>query len=420
MIWPRMAVANEPRSQPMKLKTGCIFWPEIYQGPVPQFAKLEEDIRCDVAIIGGGISGALAAYHLTKQGVHTVLLDRRSIAEGSTGASTGLLLYEIDTLLIDLIRQLGHRRAVAAYRASLNALKAFEPLVADLADDCGLVARPSLYLASDQKHVEQLQAECDARKAMQIDVKFLSREALESEHSLSRPAALLSASAFEVDPYRLTLQLIARSVQRGLEVYTGTQIVEQSFHERGGVLRAANGSIIDARKVVFATGYETMEILPPDLCTFASTFALASQPVPNLGRDWPKRFLIWESARPYLYARTTIDDRIIVGGEDIATDEPDRRDSLVAHKSTVLCRKFAQLMPQIHIEPVCCWAGTFAQTSDSLPYVGSFPGIPHAYFALGYGGNGITFSLLAGELITQAFLGQSSEQSKLFGFDRSG
>ena len=146
----------------MKLKSGCIFWPQIYQGPEQQFPKLDRDIQCDVAIIGGGISGALVGYHLMREGIHTIMVDRRQVGHGSTSASTGLLQYEIDTPLIELIGKIGKDRAVAAYRASVESLLAFEPLVAELGDSCGLVARSSLYLASREKDVDPLRAECEA------------------------------------------------------------------------------------------------------------------------------------------------------------------------------------------------------------------------------------------------------------------
>src|SRR4051794_20238897 len=135
----------------MDLKSGSIFWPQINQDLEQGFTTLDRDISCDVAIIGGGISGALIAHHLTCAGIETVMLDRRHVGHGSTSASTGLLQYEIDTSLVDLAKMIGKERAIAAYRASLHALLAFAPLVAELGDSCGLVARPSLYLASNER-----------------------------------------------------------------------------------------------------------------------------------------------------------------------------------------------------------------------------------------------------------------------------
>jgi glycine/D-amino acid oxidase-like deaminating enzyme len=404
-------------SAAMDLKSGCIFWPQLYGGPSLTFPKLNRDIRCDVAVIGSGISGALVAYHLTREGIHTVMVDRRQAAEGSTAASTGLLLYEIDTLLVDLIKKLGKEKAVSAYRASVESLEGFEPLVADLGDRCGLTRRQSLYLASEEKHVERLRAECEARRSIGVDVTFLSERALWEELHFSRPAALWSSQAFDVDPYRLTARLILRSVQRGLEVFTHTPICRCEPAERGMTLHAEHGPRIDAKKVVVATGYETMEFLPRDICRLASTYALVSQPLPDFP-GWPRRCLIWETARPYLYMRTTTDNRAMIGGEDEDIIDPQQRDQLIPQKASILRDRFMTLMPQIKIESDCAWAGTFAQTEDGLPYIGSLRTLPHAYFALGYGGNGITFSLLAARIITDLFLGRSSERARIFGFER--
>src|SRR5262249_28014025 len=135
-----------------------------------------------------------------------------------------LLLYEIDTHLIDLARMLGRDRAIAAYQRSFDALMGFEPLVAELSDSCGLVARPSVYLASDPADAPILAAEAEARQAMHLDVRYLERDALKEQFNLDRPAAIVSRHAFEVDPYRLTLRLIDRALERGVQFFGGTEI----------------------------------------------------------------------------------------------------------------------------------------------------------------------------------------------------
>ena len=401
----------------MNLRSGRTFWPQISAAPAPKFPELDRDLNCDVAIIGAGISGALMAYHLTRAGVDCAILDRREAGQGSTAASTGLLQYEIDTQLVDLIAKLGKDRAVAAYRASVESIHAFPPLVEDLGDSCGLTPRQSLYLASEASDVEPFRAECEARRSMGIDVSYLSGGELRSAFDFSRPAALWSSLEFDVDPYRLTLQLIRRSVSRGARVHTATEIARCEPVENGMILHCANGPRVRARKVVFATGYETMEFLPSDLCRLASTFALVSQHLSGFP-GWPQRCLIWESARPYLYLRTTEDNRAIVGGEDVDIVDPKERDRLMPQKTQTLVERFSKLMPKIQIEPECAWAGTFAQTKDGLPYIGAIRNLPSAYFALGYGGNGITFSLLAAQIITDLFLNRPNPYSDLFGFDR--
>jgi len=401
----------------MDLKSGCIYWPQVYRGTIPRCSRLGRDVRCDVAVIGSGISGALVAYHLVREGVHVVMLDRREVGTGSTAASSGLLLYEIDTPLVELIGKLGREKAEAAYQGSLAAVRNFEPLVEELGDRCGLVARKSLYLAAEERHVEGLRAECEARRAMGIDVRYLSRKALAEEFGIARPAALVSREAFEVDPYRLTLRLITRSMEMGLEMYSPERVVGWEMGEGGVILRLASGACVKTKKVVIATGYETMEFLPSDLCQLASTFVVVSRPGTDLS-SWRERCLIWESARPYLYLRTTEDGRVMVGGADVDVVDEQERDGMLEEKAEVLCERFSELMPSIEMKAECAWTGTFGWTEDGLPYIGNARKWPDMYFALGYGGNGITFSLMAAKIIADSFAGRVNPYAGVFGFER--
>ena len=95
-----------------------------------------------------------------------------------------------------------------------------------------------------------------------------------------------------------------------------------------------------------------------------------------------------------------------------------RRDALISQKTRTLVKKFGRLFPDLLLEVAYAWAGTFGETKDGLAYIGVHPRFPHAYFALGYGGNGITFSLIAAEIIRDYFLGQTNRDAHLFRFGR--
>ena len=64
------------------------------------------------------------------------------------------------------------------------------------------------------------------------------------------------------------------------------------------------------------------------------------------------------------------------------------------------------------------WEGLFAMTPDGLPYVGPHRRYPRHLFALGYGGNGMTFGFLAAQLLLESFKGKASADCHLFAFDR--
>jgi hypothetical protein len=126
-------------------------------------------------------------------------------------------------------------------------------------------------------------------------------------------------------------------------------------------LKTEEGCTLCAAHLVLATGYESQEFLPRKVALLKSTFAIASEPV-SAFPGWWRRCLLWETARPYLYLRTTPDRRILVGGDDVSFRDGDRRDRLVASKADHLVERFRKLFPQIPLKVDYRWAGTFGET----------------------------------------------------------
>ena len=168
---------------------------------------------------------------------------------------------------------------------------------------------------------------------------------------------------------------------------------------------------------MIAAGFESKALLNAEAGTLKSTYALISEPLPAIS-GWHQQCLIWDSGTPYLYLRTTTEGRVIVGGEDEDFVNAKRRDALISQKTRTLVKKFGRLFPDLPLEVAYAWAGTFGETKDGLAYIGVHPRFPHAYFALGYGGNGITFSVISAEIIRDYFLGRTNRDAHLFRFGR--
>lgn len=83
-----------------------------------------------------------------------------------------------------------------------------------------------------------------------------------------------------------------------------------------------------------------------------------------------------------------------------------------------LTADFFKKFPSINFIPELSWSGTFSSTKDGLPYIGTYKKLPNSYFALGFGGNGITFSLITAELIKEEITGRNNVDAKIFAFDR--
>jgi glycine/D-amino acid oxidase-like deaminating enzyme len=376
---------------------------------------LRESTSCDALVVGAGITGALVAERLTRQGLDVVIVDRERPGRGSTAASTSMLLWEIDKTLTELTEAYGLERAARAYRASFAAVAGLKSLIMQTGIACEIRDKNSLYLATGSTSSELL-AEHRLRERAGLPGDFLDHAHLLDHFGIARAAAIVSPGAADADPVQLAHELLKTAVTRGARLFDGEAIE----FEPGGAsvcVRLGNDREIEARSVVLATGYVMPDIVHSSLHSVSSSWAIATTSQPD--RIWRDGVLIWEHAQHYHYARSTKAGRIIIGGEDSdEIVEPDARDGLIPQKSRALAKSLAALWPVADTEIECRWAGTFDTTSDGLPLIGPVPGQKGVYAAYGYGGNGITFSFLAAQLIGDLIAGKTSPLLGDFAIDR--
>lgn len=399
----------------MDVRSGTSLWQALHQ-PDASWPELNGDTKCEVAVIGAGITGALAAHYLVREGVDVVLVDKHQSGKGSTAASTGLLQYEADTPLSELIHLVGEQAAVRSYRLGVQAVNDLEALAAGLSDRCGFTRWPSYYLAGTTSDVDDLRREHECRTHFGFDTRLLGVDELAELTTIKAPAALRSTGDAQIDPLQFTTELLNAAATSGLRRFGRCEVTRLTPVGDGIDLTTATGTI-HARRVVVANGYAAHQMLRRDIGSLHSTYAAASEPMATF-EGWPESALLWETARPYFYLRTTADGRAVIGGEDTPYFDDHRRDKLVLEKLEKLRRRFHEWFPKLHFEPAFVWAGTFGETKDGLAYIGETPELPHAYFALGYGGNGITFGQIAARIITDLFVRRANADAHVFRFNR--
>jgi glycine/D-amino acid oxidase-like deaminating enzyme len=260
---------------------------------------LDKDVDCEVGIIGGGITGALVAFTLAKAGVAPALIDKRDIGSGSTCASTGLLQYEVDVPLQQLIKQVGLKKANRSYLLCQEAVKKLLAIARDNQIRCEMEARPSLFLARSRNEIAELQEEQRLRRRIGLEVDFWDTNQIAARYPFSRPAALFSENAAQVDPHRLTQGLLTAAEKKSLRDFDRTAATHFQPNRKGIEVITDKGFKIMARRIVIAAGFESHNYLTKQFGQLQSTFALISEPVPNL-RSWHRRSLIWETGSPYL------------------------------------------------------------------------------------------------------------------------
>lgn len=400
----------------MNLYSGQSLWKSTWPH-VRQYPTLEEDIQCDVLVIGAGDSGALISYKLTEQGIRTVLVDKRAIGHGSSLASTGLLQFTSDKSLTSCIHTFGVERGVRFYRLGQEAVEAICNISTQLVYSPDCIRRDCLYYASSPEDVPGLQEEYETLKRHGFPVQYWDGGTLAKHFSFTKSGAIYMQGDAEINPYKFVNALVQNSHERGLRVYAHTEI-HGHRQEQGGLVFFAGKHRIRARHAIYATGYETQEIKRNSNVKMSSAFVMVTPPIPDFS-GWHNRCLIWETARPYLYMRTTADNRIIVGGLDENTTRVEERERMLSRKKERLLEEVSKLFPDLpSLSVEYAWTAAFGSTHDGLPMIGTQESYPNCFFILGYGGNGTVYSMVAAQIISDWIVKGSSPDAELFRIDR--
>ncbi|WP_214627953.1 NAD(P)/FAD-dependent oxidoreductase [Paenibacillus agaridevorans] len=390
-----------------ELHIGSLYWPSTLHNP-PSYPALTECETAQVVVIGGGMSGITCAWELISSGIDVILVEREIVAGESTSANTGLLQYCNDVMLSDLIGQIGRESAETFYVACSRAIDKLADIAASLPEDVGFRRRSSLYYASTEQDLPKLKQEYEALSSCGLRASYWTSDDIAAHFPFRKPGAIVTGGDAEVNPFRFVTLLAAQAVDKGLRIREYTEIVKHDSLAGGRHrLHTGNGHYIDANHVIYAIGYEPEELrgqlIKPDI---GRSFVIVTEPVPDLSQ-WHERYMIWETARPYLYLRTTEDNRIIIGGLDEEDRNPLQSKQRRKEHSEKLLEKGKALFPELPLTIAYDWNATFGESEDNLPFVGEDPKWPGVYYTLGYGGNGTVYSLLGAELIRELIQGEA-------------
>lgn len=397
------------------LRTGRSIWSARRRPPI-EVKALSRDVRCDVAVIGAGISGAIIAETLSETGLNVVIVDRRGPLLGSTPASTAMLQYELDTPLSHMIDRIGQDRAERLWRRSRLTVDALRERTERLGIQAATATRNTVYLDGSVLNPDALAAEAIARQRAGFEVELLKPAEVERRYGIRRRHAIISFANYTADPRRLAAGYLNVAIGRGARLFAPVDVNDIVPARDGVTLHSAAGPHIFAQSVIVATGYEMLKGIPRKGNKIISSWSIATRPQPRA--IWPTAAIIWEASDPYLYIRSTPKGEIICGGEDEEISDAEARDAKIEEKTRALVRKLGALLPGVDPNPAYAWAGSFGDSPVGTPTIGRIPGMPNCYAAMGYGGNGITFSMMAAQVLRGLIRGEGDPDSDLVSFHR--
>jgi len=406
----------------MRLRLGTPLWLGARQTPGRRrYPAARGNYEADVAIIGGGITGALIAVEFAAAGVSVILLESGLAARGSTAASAALLLQEPDCGLIELEARYGRVAGQRIWTLSHEAVRGLIETIRRHQIKCDLRERDAIYYTHDAETLVPLRKEFERRAAAGFDGEWLAPEALQKTTGIEGFGAIRTSGGAQCDPYEACVGLLQVAARSGAQIFERSR-VRRIDRVAGGMRVRTAAAIVDAARVVIATGYATHQFRPlAGRFRMKRTFVLATRPLGRADRQslGLGDVMLWNTRRPYHYARWTPDHRLLLGGGD----KPQRgapRASQLSDAIPKLRDEFGTVLPGVtRLNLEYAWEGLFAMTPDSLPYIGTHRRYPGHLFALGYGGNGMTFSFLAARLLLEQWRNIRSPDHRLFSFGRA-
>lgn len=381
-----------------------------------QYEYLTKNIETDVIIVGGGVTGSILGYYFSKAGIDTVLLEKARIAHGSTSITTSLLQYELDSNLKSLTEYVSLEHAIDSYKLGVTALNELEEFIKEYGNKCNYIKRDTLLYTAKKLEVQEIFEEFNLREQNGLNVRFISEENNPFSFDLKAGVYGVEGGA-EIDPFKYTHHLLEVAENNGLRIFENTPVIDVKYNKDSVEAITSYNHIVKGKILVVATGYNTKLFTDRQFGTKTYTFNIVSKPVKSL-EGWSNNVLIRDNEETYNYFRTTPDNRIIAGGEDVPfTDNFNPK--IAEEKYNILEQRMKSMFKDIKdIEIEYKYCGAFASTNDNLGFIGKDPNNDKLWYDLGYGANGILFAILGGMMLPKLYKGEVDPYLSYFKVDR--
>lgn len=374
--------------------------------PATRWTPLDRDLDVDVAVIGAGVTGLSAALRLARAGRRVAVLERHRVGHGATGLSGAHVTALLDHGYAALAATLGRDGAARVWEAAREAVSRVEALARESGEDVGFARVPEYLWAADEAQRDAVRREFDALAALGAPVELPGRTPL----PFAVRAALRVSGQARVNPQRYVAALARLAESAGARIFEDTPVLAVEDGEPC-VVHSAGGRVVRAGHVLLATHAPLTRFALQARCAPYTRYAVAfpAQAAPGLvacDRGTPAHSVatVEEGGRAWWVAGGG-DHRTGQGGDTRA-----RFDALVAW----CCERFGVREGDIAHR----WSAQVIETLDGLPFIGRVPGRERTLVATGFGGTGLSWGTLGGEMIADAAMGVATPWDELFAPER--
>ena len=375
--------------------------------PQTKYPALQyENSECDVAIIGGGITGILCAWKLQKAGLDCVLIEKDRIVENTTGNTTAKLTSQHYLVYQDLVKEQGHETAQAYAQANEKAINDIEKLVKAEAIDCDFARSEAFVFTNDDKAIKSIAKEVDVTQELGLPSSYQEKIDL----PLKIKAAIKFSNQALFHPRKFLLPLAEELVKMGGRIYEETEAKDIETSTRGQTVITKNAKV-KAKSVIEATKYPFWK---PKMFAGAYWTKLSYALGVKLKGSYPKAMYI-NVEDPTRTIRSHPDNTgqvLIFGGESHKMTQNYSKDEHYRDLVEDVRRKF-------DVERILYrWIAGDAMSNDKMPYIGEYPRHKHVYVITGYRAWGLAWAMAASDVIVGEILGEPLAWAKPFGLQR--
>ena len=374
--------------------------------PSPERPALQGDVHADVCVIGAGYTGLSTALFLAEAGMQVVVLEAVKVGFGASGRNGGQLVNSYSRDIDTVAKQVDAKAAKLIGDMAFEGNRIIRERIARYNIPCDL-KNGGVFAAFNAKQMHHLESQQKLWASYGYDkVEMLDKEQLRAiVNTDSYIGGSIDHGGGHMHSLNLALGEAAAIESHGGKIYEHSAVVkiERTAGQGGSpIVHTAQGRVL-AKKVVVA-GNAYLGNLVPELAAKAmpcgsqvvTTEVLSDEMVQDL---IPNGQCVEDCNYLLDYYRITGDNRLLYGGGVVyGARDPDNVEAIIRPK---MLKTFPQLK-DVKID--FAWTGNFLLTLSRLPQVGILN--DNIYYSQGCSGHGITYTHLAGKVLSEALLGR--------------
>jgi glycine/D-amino acid oxidase-like deaminating enzyme len=389
---------------------------------IPTYPPHRGPIKVDAAIVGGGLTGCVAAYAFAAAGIKVALFEADTLGRGASGASTGWIADDPGASFVEVEKLIGLRKARQAWEAWRRAALDFAAVIRRLDIKCDLENRGSLLLATTPEQAARLNREHKLRQTARLEAAAVKGRVIADEAGIASGVGRRGREGATINPYRATLGFAAAAADRGAFIFERSVVRKIGFNRKDAEVFTSAGSF-RTRRVVIATAMPTATLFR-SLARhfwFKNAYLALTEPVPlKIRRRLGQRVsVIRDAAEPAHLVRWVDDERLLIEGADGPRPVDRLKEKTIVQRTGQLMYELSTMYPDISgIMPAYGWDAPYALTGEGLPYFGPHRNFPHQLVAFGDSSPGVTGAYLASRILLRYFLGEVESGDEAFSFTR--